>query len=100
MMLRGGHPALFLRVLFAAWVLSPFAALVLADVASKRWLAPTRATLYGLMLVVALGSLAVYGGLVPLPESKPAFLYLVVPAVSWLLLAIALPAATFVSRTR
>lgn len=55
LMLRGGHPPLFLRVLFAGWVLSPFVALVVADNRARRWSVPARATLYGVMLVLAVG---------------------------------------------
>src|SRR5438067_10454864 len=61
LMLRAGHPPLFLRVLFAIWVLSPFVALLFAHVVSKRWPVLIRTTLYSLMLIVALGCLAIYG---------------------------------------
>src|SRR5713226_7675945 len=47
-----------LLVLFALWVLSPFMVLVLVNVVSKRWSVFTRATLYSVMLVLTLGSLA------------------------------------------
>src|SRR6266478_1133574 len=51
-----------LLVLFALWVLSPFMALVWANVAS-RWSVLTRATLYAVMLVSAFSSFAIYGAL-------------------------------------
>src|SRR5438128_1469406 len=63
-MLRAGHPPLFLRVLFAIWVLSPFVALLFAHVVSKRWSVLTRATIHSLMLIVTAGSLAIYGNVV------------------------------------
>jgi hypothetical protein len=51
------------------------------------------------MLMNTLGSLAFYGGIVSMPPgSKPAFVFLVVPLGSWLLLTIAVPIAAFVSR--
>jgi len=76
--------------LFTIWVLSPFVALVLAEVVAKRWSVLTRATLHGVMLIVTLGSLAIYGSVaVGPPRSKPAFMFLVVPFGSWLLVAIA-----------
>ena len=56
LMLRAGHPPLFLRVLFAIWVLSPFAALLVANMVSKRWSVITRATLDTVMLVLTLMS--------------------------------------------
>lgn len=81
-----------LLVLFALWVLSPFMALVLANMVSKRWSVLTRATLYSVMLVLTLGSLAIYG-VVALghPRAKTAFVFVVVPPASWLLIAIVVP---------
>jgi hypothetical protein len=88
-----------LLVLFTIWVLFPFVALVVADVVSKRWSVLTRATLHSVMLVLTLGSLAIYGdvALWP-PRAKTAFAFVVVPAASWLLIAIALPIAALISR--
>src|SRR5206468_419698 len=61
LMLRAGQRTpRFLLVLFAFWVLSPFVAFVLADVLSKRWSVAIRAALYSVILVVALGSVAIY----------------------------------------
>ena len=83
-----------LLVLFGTWVLSPFIALVWANVVSKRWPALARTTLYTVMLVLTLGSLAIYGDVAfgP-PRAKPAFVFLVVPLASWLLIAIAVATA-------
>ena len=98
-MLRAGHPPLFLRLLFATWVLSPFVALLFAHVVSKRWPVITRTTLYSLMVIVTVGSLAFYGNVVfAPPRPKPAFVFLVVPLGSWLLMAIAVSIAAFISR--
>jgi hypothetical protein len=57
-MLRAGQrtPRLLL-VLFTIWVLSPFAALLWANIVSTRWSAIIRAVLYCVTLVT-LGSLA------------------------------------------
>ena len=87
-----------LLVLFTIWVLSPFVALVLADVVSKRWSVLTRATLHSVMLVLTLCSLAIYGdvALGP-PRAKTAFVFVVVPPASWLLIAIAVPIAALIS---
>jgi hypothetical protein len=87
-----------LLVLFTLWVLSPFAALLLADVVSKRWAVLTRATLYSVMLVVALASWAIYGdaALGP-PRAKTAFVFVVVPPASWLLIAIVVLIAALIS---
>jgi len=88
----------FLLVLFAIWVLSPFMALLLANMVSKRWSVITRVTLHCVMLVLALGSLAIYGYVVLRPTgSKPAFVFLVVPLGSWLLIAIVVSIAALIS---
>jgi hypothetical protein len=88
-MFRAGHPPLFLLILFTGWVLSPFLALVTADLASTHWSPVTRATLHGVMLVVTLGSLVFNGNIISMPPgSRPAFLFLAVPLGSWLILTI------------
>ena len=88
----------FLLVLFVFWVLGPFVALVLADVVAKRWSMLTRKTLYSVMLVVTVGSLAIYGNdAVSPPKTKAAFVYVAVPLASWLLIAIAVPMSAFLS---
>ena len=99
-MLRAGQrtPRLLL-LLFTIWVLSPFVALVWANMVSKRWSVVTRATLYCVTLVVTLGSLAIYGELVVLrpPGSANAFLFVVVPPASWVFMAIVVPMAALIS---
>ena len=95
-----GHrnPSPALMVLFAGWVLSPFMALLWAGMASKRWAVMTRTTLYGLMLVLTLSSLALYGDVVLRPpRSTPDARFLLVPLGSWLLMAIVIPSAAFLS---
>jgi len=101
LMLRAGrhsHSRL-LMTLFTIWVLSPFVALLLANVLSKGWSVLTRGTLYTVILVLSLGSLAIYGvdALRP-PKAHAAFVYVVVPLASWLLIATLVPMAALVSR--
>jgi hypothetical protein len=98
LMLRAGRrtPRLLL-VLFVIWVLSPFVALAWANMVSHRWSVLTRATLYGVMLIITLGSLAFYGDVVWRPRPQPAFMFLVVPLGSWLLMTIVVPIAALVS---
>jgi len=99
LMLGVGHrnPSRVLLVLFAIWDLSPFLALVLADIVSKRWPVLTRATLYAVMVILALGSLAFYGYVLLRPRPQPAFVFLVVPLGSWLFMTIAVAIAALVS---
>ncbi|HLJ17702.1 MAG TPA: hypothetical protein VKV15_24610 [Bryobacteraceae bacterium] len=103
LMLRAGHRngSRLLLTLFAIWVLSPFVALLLANLISKQWSVFTRATLYSLMLVLTLGSLAIYADVAfgP-PRAKTAFAFVVVPPASWLLIAIVVPIAAFLSGRR
>ena len=98
-----GHrnPSRLLQILFVIWVLSPFVALALADRLSKRWSVPTQATLYSMMLVLTLATLAIYGWIAfgP-PRAQPAFCFLMVPPASCLLLAIVITIATLISRRR
>jgi hypothetical protein len=86
-----------LVLLFAAWVLSPFVAAVLASVVSRGWSVITRATLNVVMLVFTFGSLAIYwavafGHL----NVKVGTVFLVVPFTSWLLMG-SVPIAGLVS---
>ena len=98
---RGRDLGLLAILVFAIWVFAPFVALVLAHALARRWLVHTRATLYCLMLVVALGSLAMYVGDALLnPGTQDAFVFVVVPLVSWLLIALVVPTAALISGRR
>jgi ABC-type transport system involved in multi-copper enzyme maturation permease subunit len=101
-LLRAGQrtPRLLLAVM-ALWVLSPFVALVLANVYSQRWSVPMRATLYGVTFVLTVGILAVYAFDALWPRSaQPAFVFVLVPPVSWLFAAIVFSTAALVSLSR
>jgi hypothetical protein len=102
LMLWVGHrnPSRVLLGLFVIWDLSPFVAFLLADMVSKRWSVITRATLHIVMLVIALSSLALYADVVWGPRPQPAFMFLVVPFGSWLLMTIAIPIAALISGRR
>ncbi|MEO8620369.1 MAG: hypothetical protein ABI625_04835 [bacterium] len=93
------NPSKLLLLAFLLWDASPFVALLLADRMSKGWTLPTRKTLYSLMLILTLGSLAIYGYIAfgP-PRKKPAAMFLIVPAASWLLMSIAIPMSARISR--
>jgi hypothetical protein len=93
------NTSLLLLALFTVWVLSPFLALAWANIVSKHWQPLTRATLEWLTLFVALGSVAAYAyvALGP-PRPKPASVFLVVPSVSWLLIAISVSITALTSR--
>jgi hypothetical protein len=102
-MLRAGHrnPSRVPLILFAIWVLSPFVALLFAIIVSKDWSVLTRAMLYGVVLVLTVTSLAIYVdvALGP-PRTKTAFVFVVVPPASWLLIAITISIGALNSRRR
>lgn len=91
----------FLLVIFFFWVLSPFVALAWTNVISKLWPVLTRVAIYGVTLVVTLGSLAYYAGIVLPPAGSPrAFVFVAVPPASWLLMTIVVSIAALISRER
>ncbi len=90
--------SILLIALFTIWVLSPFIALLVTNAISKSWPILTRRTLYFLMLFITLGSLVSYSGALSPPGTKPAFVFLVVPLISWLLMAIVIPITASLSR--
>jgi hypothetical protein len=90
-----------LLLIFGIWVLSPFVGAVLASVVSKGWSAVTQRALYLVMLVVTLGSLAIYGDVAfGNPGLKVGFVFLVVPLASWLLMAVVVAIAGLTSKMR
>ena len=95
LMLRAGRSSdeRLLVILIAGWVFAPFAALLLAHLVSRRWSVPTRATLYCLMLVLTLGSLAIYVG--DAFGTPTTVVYVGVPLASWLVIALVVPIAAF-----
>ena len=83
------NKSVLLPALFFIWVLSPFIALMVAIAVSERWPALARAALYSFMIVLTLSSLVCYSGLLSPKGTKPAFVFLIVPLISWLVIAIA-----------
>jgi hypothetical protein len=92
------HSPRLLLALFAMWVLSPFVALGFANIASKGWSVIMRTTLYSVMLVLTLCSLAIYGyvALGPL-GAKTVPVFVIVPPASWLLITIVVSIAALIS---
>ena len=101
LMIVAAHPPIFLRVIFVAWVLSPFVMLAMADRIWGRWPDSTRTVLHVLAIIIAAGSLVIYGIRVwrP-PASTPAFVFVMVPPLSWLLIATVVSFVAFTSRKR
>ena len=101
LMLRAGgrNRPLVLVPLFAAWDISPFVLLWIADRMSSRWPVAVRVALYWTMVLVTVGSLAYYLADVFWPRTaQAAFPYVIAPPVSWLFIAVVLGSAALVSR--
>jgi len=82
--------SIILLGLFTSWVISPFIGLILATGFAKRWTKNTNLWLFITMLVMTVVSLTVYSGLLTNSKTKPAFNFLVVPFLSWLVILIVL----------
>jgi hypothetical protein len=80
------NPSRVLLVLFAIWDLSPFVALALANRRSPRWPLRAQTMLSIVALVVAVGSLAIYGTVLISPTPKVARVFLMVPLGSWIVI--------------
>lgn len=102
LLLRAGqHMPRILVPMFVVWVLAPFIALLLVDRFSTRWSALTRSTLYVLMLVVSIGSVALYADDARGHRtSKAAAVYVATPPASVLVSALALSIVALLSRKR
>ena len=97
----GGGSQWLLTVLFVVWILLPFVALAWANFISTRWPAVPRRALYATTLVVVLGSLAFYGGVIlPRAGSPRAFVFVMGPLASWALMLIVVPISAAISRKR
>ena len=95
------NPSWPLMALFTIWVVSPFAILAWAHFASKPRSIFRRRALNWVTPVIALSSLAIYEDVaVGHPRVKAAPYFLMVPAASWLLIAIVLAAESLISRRR
>ena len=92
LMLRAGsrQRSLLLIVLFTGWVLSPFVALALASLRAPRWPPRLRTALHAAAIGVSALCLSIYTMHAVRGVMKAGFVYLVVPAGAWLLIAVAL----------
>ena len=99
MFYAGRHQqSIVLILLFTGWVLSPFGALLAASRISWRWAYLTHTILYTiLMLLITIGSLVGYSGVLSPPGTPPAAVFLIVPFTSWVLIIIATATMVFLS---
>ena len=80
------NSSILLRALFVIWVLSPFVAFFTANSNFKFRPSLRRKSVYWMIVIVVVGSLIAYSGIFKTPKTKNAFIFLIVPLLSWLLL--------------
>jgi len=80
--------SILLIILFTSWVLSPFVGLFFAIKISNRWKINSRKLFYWLTIILTIGSLIAYSGVLTPPKTKLTFLFLLVPLISLLAIII------------
>ena len=90
--------SIILLGLFTAWVISPFVGFFISNKIFNRCTPTARVLLYWLIIVLAIGSLVAYSGAFNTPETKNAFIFLIFPLISWILLIVTVLTARRFSR--
>jgi hypothetical protein len=100
--LYAGHAnkSVLLVGLFLVWVLSPFAAILVAHARYRLGSGMIRITIYCLMLVISVISLLGYSGRLSPPGARPAGVFLIVPLLLWVLMLIVIPVVLSQSRRK
>ena len=88
--LRSGrnNNSLILVGLFVAWVLSPFIALLAANMRFRNRPISSRRVIYILIIVISLLAPLCYSGVLSPSGAKPAGVFLIIPFISWIAMAI------------
>jgi hypothetical protein len=79
--------SLLLRSLFIVWVLSPFVMFFIAI--RKKWQVAAQRFFYWAMIIITIIASISYSGLIKIPQTKNAFVFLVMPLLLWIFLIIA-----------
>lgn len=90
LMFRAGqrNESFLLMTMFAGWVSLPFVTLVLVEMRSSSWVPVARLVLYATMETIAVISVIAYSGILNPPDMKNAFMFLVVPFFSLVIIAV------------
>ena len=83
------NSSVLLRLLFMGWVVSPYLALLAIHFYSRIRLAISDANYLRMISFITLFSLLAYSGILSPEGMKPAFVFLVVPFISWLIIVLA-----------
>jgi hypothetical protein len=90
----------WLMALFVAWDVSPFIAMIVAQPIFKRRGKVFHLVLYVLMMAISVTSLAFYSGLIRWPDKRPAFIFIVIPLVSWIIIGLVLGLSVLFDRKK
>jgi len=74
--------------LFVIWVLSPFVALLAANMRFRNRPISSRRVIYILIIVISLLAPLCYSGVLSPSGAKPAGVFLIIPFISWIAMAI------------
>lgn len=89
MLEAGRNQKSFVLILcFVLWVSSPYIGLAVINYISGKWQVMKRLILAGLIVLISVGSIIFYSRLILLPNVRPAFIFLVVPFISWVIIVI------------
>ena len=102
MMFHAGrnNKSVILMAIFAIWVLSPFLTLMIAVIRFRQWPQAALRTLYILMISITLISLVGFSGVWRPPGTKTAFVFLVIPFLSWIIMGVVYIAARSKNKDR
>jgi hypothetical protein len=78
--------SILLLGLFTIWVLSPFVGLLFAKRLSRHWTDKMSTWLYWTIIILTVASLTVYSGILTLSQTPPAFNFLFIPFLCWLVI--------------
>jgi hypothetical protein len=79
------NKSVLLIFLFSIWTISPFCFLIAASLITRLWPERYKLTLYISVIIITILSLLAYSRIFSLPGSKPAFVFLITPLLSWII---------------
>ena len=82
------NSSVLLQLLFLGWVISPYLALLAFHFYSRLWQSISDAFYLRMTGFITLFNTVVYSGIFSPKGMKPAFVFLVVPLISWMTIAV------------
>ncbi|MEO8711771.1 MAG: hypothetical protein ABI405_06575 [Parafilimonas sp.] len=94
------NDSILLRLLFLVWVSSPYLMFLFLYNRLKYWSASAQVLFYSVMIFLSLVSFLFYSGIIMLSNSKPAFIFLAIPFISWIVILAVFVIARFSLRKK